>query len=133
VRHGKGDKPRSAFIGKATARALSLYLRQEDLDPECPLFVSGRGDKAPMTRSAVQQGINRLCRMAGISKKGVSPHAFRRTFAVNLLRSGANVFSVQNLLGHTNLTMTRRYCAIAEADIQAQHRLHSPADKLTRR
>lgn len=130
VRQGKGDKPRTCFIGKTTARALSLYLRHANLNPDSPLFPSDRGAELPMTRSGLQQLLKRLCRSAGVSTKGVSPHAFRRTFAVNLLRSGANVFSVQNMLGHTNLAMTRRYCAVAEADIQSQHRQHSPADRL---
>jgi len=131
VRNGKGDKPRTCFIGQITTRSLTLYLRHAHLEAGSALFQSERGGK--ITRSGLQQLLGRLCVAAGIPSEGVSPHAFRRTFAVNILRSGANVFSVQNLLGHTNLTMTRRYCAVAEADIRNQHRDHSPADRLVKR
>jgi site-specific recombinase XerD len=54
----------------------------------------------------------------------------RRTFAVQTLRNGANVFSVQTMLGHTDLQMTRRYCAIAHADVETQHRQYGPVDHL---
>ena len=54
-----------------------------------------------------------------------------RTFTLPLtLRNGTNVFSVQAMLGHTNLQMTRKYCAMALTDAEAQHRQFSPMDRL---
>jgi len=46
------------------------------------------------------------------------------------LRAGGDAFSLQKLLGHEDLTMTRRYCELADSDVRDQHRLHSPADAL---
>lgn len=78
--------------------------------------------------SGIYQVMKRLARNAGVPNPG--PHAMRRTFVVNVLREGANVFSVQALMGHADLQMTRRYCAIAQTDIAEQHRRFSPADRL---
>ena len=63
-------------------------------------------------------------------RQNCSPHALRRTFAVMSLRNGANIFSVQDALGHSNLDMTRRYCRIAQADVQEQHRRFSPMNNI---
>jgi integrase/recombinase XerD len=57
----------------------------------------------------------------------------RRTFAVSILRNGANLPTVQRLMGHTNIAMTQKYLLLAQADIEAQHRSFSPRDLLERR
>ena len=67
---------------------------------------------------------------AGIPNHGV--HALRRTFSVNMLKNGANAFTVQSLMGHRDLTMTRKYVAVASADTAKQHEQFSPADRLMR-
>lgn len=90
--------------------------------------MSARGDK-PFTRSGLLHLVKRLGKTAGI-KDSASVHALRRSFAVQMLRNGANVFSVQAMLGHTNLQMTRKYCTMALTDAEAQHRQFSPMDRL---
>lgn len=82
-----------------------------------------------MTRSGMLHLMKRIAKNAGI-KDDVCLHAFRRTFAIEMLRSGAHVFGVQALLGHTDLTQTRKYCAVALSDAEAQHRKYSPMDRL---
>ena len=72
--------------------------------------------------------LKRLGRRAGI-KDEVSVHALRRSFAVQMLKNGANVFSVQAMLGHSTLKQTRKYCTLALADAEAQHRQFSPMDR----
>ena len=62
-----------------------------------------------------------------------SPHTCRHYFAVEFLRAGGNVFTLKELLGHTTLTMVNRYVQLAQADLEAQHRQFSPADRLKRR
>jgi len=52
------------------------------------------------------------------------------TFAVNFLRAGGNLFELQQLMGHTDLTVLRRYVALAEADLAQAHRNTSPADRM---
>jgi site-specific recombinase XerD len=59
-----------------------------------------------------------------------SPHTFRYTFAVEFLRAVGNVFSLQQPLGHTSLHMTNRYVALAQGDIENQHRQFSPVERL---
>jgi site-specific recombinase XerD len=132
---GKGNKIRQGYLGAAVTKALKVYCRSRNCLPDEYLFPSERsyctGISEPLTRSGVQQLLTRLAEAAGITGQ-VSPHQFRRFAAVEFLRGGGNVFALQNILGHSSLTMTRRYCALAEADVEAQHRQFSPVDRLLR-
>jgi len=123
---GKGNKIRTVFLGIAATKAVNSHLRRTKASGDAPLFLSHKNVK--LTASGIYQLLDRLSKMAGIKNYGV--HALRRTFAVNMLREGANVFTVQQLMGHSDLSMTRKYCAIAEADIAQQHAKFSPADRL---
>jgi site-specific recombinase XerD len=126
---GKGNKRRSVYFGRRCARALRTYLRREYRTPDYPLFTTERGEAA-LTRSGLLQIIHKMGKRAGIQVTRCSPHTFRHTFAVEFLRAGGNVFSLQQLLGHTGLQITQRYVALAQADIQTQHRQFSPGDRL---
>ncbi len=129
---GKGNKHRSVFFGRTTAKSLWQYLRLEMREPKEPLFFADRGNGAgePLTRSGLLQLVHRLGKAAKIEATRCSPHTFRHTFAVTFLRNGGNVFTLMQLLGHTSLTMTNRYVALAQADMENQHRLCSPVDNL---
>jgi site-specific recombinase XerD len=148
---GKGNKYRTVYFGKRTAEALWEYLQQyrgstgggnnfESVAPEdvilsrdnmlenIPLFSSAKTHE-PLTLPGLQQLMKRLKKKCGI-RASCSPHAFRRSFAVQTLKNGAHIFSVQAMLGHTDLKMTRTYCALAQTDVEAQHRLYSPLDRM---
>ncbi len=129
---GKGNKHRVVFFGRTTFKALWQYLREQRRESDDPVFISDRGDKAGerLTRSGLLQLIERLGKAAGVQQVRCSPHTFRHTFAVDFLRNGGNSFSLQQLLGHANIKMTARYVSLAQADIENQHRLYSPADRL---
>lgn len=127
---GKGNKHRPVFFSHPTARALNAYLRRSTREPDDPLFMSEK--KCPLTRSGLLQLVERLGWQAGIEATRCSPHTFRHTAAIWFLRNGGNVFSLQQMLGHEDLGMTRRYLAIAEADIQGQHIQFSPVERLKR-
>jgi len=133
---GKGDKRRTLYFSQRTVEILAQHLAKSDRlesdgQPvgESYLFLSRDGEH-PLTPSGLRQLLERLSHKAGI--KGVcNPHAWRRTFAVQMLRNGANAFTVQELLGHTDLEMTRSYCRIAQTDVESDHRRFSPVDSLS--
>ena len=125
---GKGNKHRTINFQKTTAKALWQYLKEDVREPDDPLFASESGDS--LTRSGLLQLIGRLGQTAKIAAARCSPHTFRHTCAVEFLRAGGNVFSLQQMLGHTSLHMTNRYVALAQADIENQHRQFSPVERL---
>lgn len=133
---GKGNKERTVYFGRKTSRALWTYLRTRrgGADPEQGLFLAENGQRPeePLTRYGLLRRIETLGKAAGLEQARCSPHTFRHTFAIYFLRNGGDVFALSALLGHTSLTMTRRYLALAQADLEAQHRAASPADRLLR-
>ena len=125
---GKGDKERVVPFGNTTRQAITAYLaRRGELDTSA-LFVSTLGAK--LDRYRVRDIIERRCELAKITGVRCSPHTFRHTFAVSYLRNGGDVFSLQKLLGHSSLDMTRKYAELSQTDVQNKHRLYSPADRL---
>jgi len=136
---GKGNKVRTVPFGKDTMKALWQYLREDKRDehrePDDPLFLSDSGTRAAeaMTRNGLFQLVQRLGVAAGLKGVRCSPHTFRHSFAVTFLRNGGNTFSLKEMLGHSALHMTNKYVALAQADIENQHRQFSPADSLKRR
>ena len=128
--HGKGNKYRSVFFGRVTAKALWRYLRLYGRKPNEPVFFNGFGSFKSLDRNGFRLLMRRLGQAAGIQAVRCSPHTLRHTFAISFLRNGGNIWSLKEMLGHTNIQMTLRYSAIADADIEAQHRLYSPADRL---
>jgi len=81
-----------------------------------------------MSGNAVQLMIGRLGRMSGV--KRLHPYLCRHTFATNYLLNGGDVFTLQQILGHTTLEMVRRYVNLASAHVRVQHRKFSPMDKM---
>jgi integrase/recombinase XerD len=132
---GKGNFQRTVYFGRTTAKALWQYIREDGRDPDQSIFVGDRGTRSgeALTRSGLLQLIVRLGKAAGIQATRCSPHTFRHTFAVNWLRGGGNAFSLQQMLGHTSLDQTQTYIALAQGDVQSQHRQFSPADRLKAR
>jgi integrase/recombinase XerD len=125
---GKGDKQRIVPFGQATKQALTKYLlRRGELETD-RLFVTVYGE--PFDRHRLGRIIKSRCRKAGIEGIRCSPHSMRHTFAVSYLRSGADLFSLQKILGHSDLTMTRRYTELTDSDVVARHKAFSPADRI---
>jgi integrase/recombinase XerC len=128
---GKGAKERIVPIGSTARRGLVRYLATRGrVGPAAPLFESRQ--RRALTPRGVQQAIARLGRRAGVGTR-CSPHTFRHTFARGYLVNGGDVFSLQQILGHTTLEMVRRYVSLSEADLVARHRAASPADRLVKR
>ena len=129
---GKGNKERLVPIGKQVRKLLWRYITQYRSEPARPnldnVFLTWDG--RPLTRNRVNSIIKRYGKMAGLTGIRCSPHTLRHTFAINYLRNGGDVFSLQRILGHSSLEMTRRYCELADVDIKKAHRLASPVDNL---
>lgn len=130
--HGKGNKDRSVPFGRRVKASLWKYLQEQgERSGSAPLFIGERGHTPgeTLTPSGLHHIIQHLGKAAGLENVRCSPHTFRHTFAVSFLRNGGQEFTLMRILGHTSLTMTRRYVALARADIQAQHARCSPVDR----
>lgn len=122
VRNGKGGKPRLVMIGKRTRKAMRLYLKL--LKSDDALFVTEDGNRISYRR--VDNILRERAKLAGVEKPTL--HSFRRAFALNSLRNGMDVFSLQRLMGHADLQVMRRYLAQTDDDIRISHAKASPVD-----
>lgn len=120
---GKGDKVRVVFLSPAAKRSIKEYIsKRKDMDDA--LFVSyGRGQKesSRMTPRSVERMVRERAVTAGVSKK-VTPHTLRHVFATDLLQNGADLRSVQALLGHANITTTQVYTHVTDRHLQEIHK-----------
>ena len=119
---GKGEKLRVVFLAESTKKALKGYLEKRG-DADEALFVSiTRNGKVlgRITPRTVQRIIDRYARKAGIPKK-VHPHQIRHSFATDLLINGADLRSVQELLGHANISTTQVYTHLTNKELREVH------------
>lgn len=124
IRKGKGRKPRMVFLGSKSRRALRAFLRHRH-DQNLAVWVTHEGER--MTYGALRGVVRRRANAAGLMKEP-SLHDFRRAFAINMLRSGVDIFALQKLMGHADLQVLRRYLAQTDQDIHAAHMRGSPVD-----
>ena len=133
---GKGQKDRPVFISKNAAEHVSSYLdARTDSLPALFLSYSRRnaapnlsGDYRRLSARSIQRMISQYARLAGITKH-VSPHTMRHSFATDLLMNGADLRSVQSLLGHSNISTTQVYTHVTDQHLKDIHeRFHSDTD-----
>lgn len=124
VRQGKGRKDRYVGLPQVLLQVLREYWKAAR--PKEYLF-PGRDGVNPLTRQAVVCACHRAMAAAGISKN-ISPHTMRHSFATHLLEGGADVRTIQVLLGHRNVTTTALYTHVSQATIR---KTKSPLDQLT--
>lgn len=132
---GKGQKDRPVFIGEAAATRVDDYLSAR-IDNLPPLFLSYSrnnisstgGDYRRLTSRSVQRIISKYARLAGITKH-VSPHTMRHSFATDLLMNGADIRSVQSMLGHSSITTTQVYTHVTDEHLrEVYEKFHSDTD-----
>lgn len=119
---GKGDKLRVVFLSAGSKEKLKAYLDKRP-DAEEALFVSiSRGGKivGRITPRSVERLVDFYARKAGIPKK-VHPHQLRHSFATDLLINGADIRSVQELLGHANIATTQVYTHLTNKELREVH------------
>jgi site-specific recombinase XerD len=124
---GKGQKDRPIFISTEAAEWIQKYLDKR-ADTTKPLFIrySGRktvdlsGNFHRLTARSIQRMVARYALLAGITKH-VSPHTLRHSFATDLLMNGADLRSVQALLGHSNISTTQIYTHVTDPHLKSVH------------
>jgi site-specific recombinase XerD len=124
---GKGQKDRPIFISNEAAGWIELYVQKRE-DTARPLFVRYSGSKRVdlsgnfhrLTARSIQRLVARYALLAGITKH-VSPHTLRHSFATDLLMNGADLRSVQAMLGHSNIATTQIYTHVTDPHLRAVH------------
>lgn len=129
---GKGQKDRPVFISESASSHVDNYL-QSRTDSLPPLFISYSrnnvptmsGDYRRLSSRSIQRIINKYTRLAGITKH-VSPHTMRHSFATDLLMNGADIRSVQVMLGHSNISTTQVYTHVTDEHLrEVYEKFHS--------
>ena len=120
---GKGGKVRVVFVSDGAKDAAQKYLASRK-DMGEALFISvarSKGEPTPLTRRSIIRIVKKYAIKAGISKK-VTPHVLRHMFATDLLSNGADLRSVQILLGHANIATTQIYTHVTDKALRETHK-----------
>ena len=132
---GKGSKERIVPLYRKALEATSCYLQtgrpflqkgapsKSTSRPSGPLFLSIRGNR--MSAASLRKRFHELCVLAGLPRD-IAPHAMRHTFATDLLDGGADLRSVQELLGHASLSTTQLYTHVTPSRLQTEVRMAHP-------
>jgi site-specific recombinase XerD len=125
---GKGSKTRIVPIGEPAQRALERYLGRgrpalAGADQEPAMFVSKRGHR--LSSSDVRRRLQVWLRNAGLSA-GLSPHSLRHSFATHLLEGGADLRTIQELLGHSSVSTTQVYTWVESGRLRSQYNRSHP-------
>lgn len=121
---GKGEKLRTVFLSERAKRTLKEYLGKRG-DAEQALFVSLSNAKTPKVLGriiprTIQRFVDHYAKAAGLPQK-ITPHQLRHQFATDLLMNGADLRSVQELLGHANITTTQIYTHVTNQELREVH------------
>lgn len=122
---GKGEKVRVVFLSEEAKSAIKTYLSKRD-DMEEAMFVQLSKNKTSdkdlrLTPRSIQRIVKKYAIKAGISKN-VTPHMLRHSFATDLLQNGADIRSVQMMLGHANIATTQVYTHVTDRQLQEIHK-----------
>ena len=126
---GKGDKERVVPIGHKALAAIAAWMRggrgeYSRKNPECrAIFLSRLG--LPLDRTVIWRYIRQYAREAGIGKP-IHPHTLRHSFATHLLANGASLRTIQEMLGHADISTTQIYTHVDQSRLQAIHRQFHP-------
>jgi len=127
VRNGKGAKDRVVYISNDAADALAVYLRTRAPTREQKIFLVEKGicKGKPISVRGIQKRIEHYSKKSGIP---VSCHQLRHTMATQLLNADADLVTIQDLLGHTRIKTTMRYCKLS--NLKAQRDYYKAVEKV---
>ncbi len=123
IRQGKGRKPRTVYLGQKARRAVRAYLKRRG-DNCAALWVTDEHER--LTYWGLNEIIKRRAKAAKVDKPGL--HDFRRSFALEFLRNGGDIYTLKNLMGHKDLQVLLKYLKQTDADLQAGHAKAGPVD-----
>ncbi|MDP3956047.1 MAG: tyrosine-type recombinase/integrase [bacterium] len=131
---GKGGKVRVVFVSAEAKEHLSEYLRNRSVVAEA-LFIPhsrnmGRDPEARLTPRSVERMVDYYARKAGITRR-LTPHGLRHAYATDLLRNGADIRSVQIMLGHSDISTTQRYTHVTDKTLRDIHKKFHDKNKKT--
>lgn len=126
VRHTKNRNERTVYLGKRALKSLVVLYATQGGDPGDPVW-QHLGAKKRLHYDGLSGVLKKLSRETGIH---AHPHKFRRTFALLSLRNGMDVFSLQRLLGHKDLTVVKRYLDLVQSDLKDAHDRFGPVDNM---
>ncbi len=126
IRQGKGNKPRTVYIGKQSKRALRRYLASRN--DRCPaLWVThSRYGSDRLSYDGFREVFSRRAKEAHVEEP--SPHDFRRAFALSMHRNGTDIFTLAKLMGHEGISVLQRYLKQTNLDTEEAHRRAGPVD-----
>ena len=119
---GKGEKVRVVFISDDARTAIKAYLKaRKDMEEAMFVNIAKNKEASRLTPRSIERIVREYSIKAGISKK-VTPHVLRHSFATNLLSNGADIRSVQMMLGHANIATTQVYTHITDKQLREVHK-----------
>jgi integrase/recombinase XerD len=139
VVRGKGGKERMIPLHETARAAINAWLaarsaelKRRGKDAASPWLFPSHGDSGHLTRQRLGQLLKDLALAAGIERRKVSPHVLRHAFATHLLDHGADLRSVQKMLGHADIATTQIYTHVADERLKTLVRDHHPLAKRSR-
>lgn len=118
---GKGNKERYVLFGNNCLNSLNLFINdgREQLlkSPTDYLFLNNKGNK--LTPTGIEYIINKIVKLSGVSNNHITPHVFRHTFATHMLNEGSDLLTVQQLLGHSDLSTTSIYTHVSNEHLRS--------------
>jgi len=123
IRTSKNRKPRTVYFGKSTRKAIRRYLTYRN-DDNPGLWITRTSDR--LTYTGLREIIQRRAKDIGIKPPAL--HSFRRGFAILMLQSGTDIFTLARLMGHTTIDVLKHYLKLTDMDTAEAHRRASPVD-----
>ena len=132
VRRGKGGKERHGYIGHMLARALRRWIEIRPFAAGSVAFFCTTNGRR-LDKRNVARIIDRVAGRAGFGNRRVHPHMLRHTFATHYIQNGGDPFSLQRILGHSDIKTTMIYVNLAGVGLQEAHAKASPVDRMLSR
>lgn len=129
VRMTKNRHERTTYLGLRARRELIKLYGRHSMAPDEAVWRT-LDTNTRLTYDGLKSLLQKLGKLAGV--KPCNPHRFRRTFVLSALRNGMNVYALQRIMGHSDLTVLRRYVALVDGDLLEAHQQFGAVDRIFR-